>query len=223
MNELRPVEDSERLIQLDRLASGDLSAATRRELFEWLDADSSRWRRCALVLLETRELEQVFQDWTAEVPQPASPTTRTVSSVTSQRHWGSRLAIAASVLVSFGLGVATPRSGPQFDLASVSPRHQVQTPPPSSTPQSDHKAKDSDTIVRAFESVSPDPQPQMAQAKTVETNRDPIPAYVRSQLERRGFRLDSQPSVVSVAFPNGRNVDLPVNQVQFSYVGQRSY
>ncbi|HEV3024490.1 MAG TPA: hypothetical protein VGX76_18570 [Pirellulales bacterium] len=51
----------------------------------------------------------------------------------------------------------------------------------------------------------------------------PIPAYVRSQLERRGYRVDSQHALVPVALPDGRRVMLPVDKLQLSYVGLRSY
>ena len=48
-------DDSTQFALIDRLATGELDGAVRRDLFAWLDHEPSRWRRCALALLEARD------------------------------------------------------------------------------------------------------------------------------------------------------------------------
>src|SRR5438093_6448897 len=74
MNERRHDEILARSI--DRLAAGDLDAPARRELFAWLDAEPLRWRRCALALLEARDLEQALDDWIDESRSEAKLSSR---------------------------------------------------------------------------------------------------------------------------------------------------
>ena len=218
-------QNEKRMLQLDRLAMGEISPAERRDLIQWLDADDSRWRNCALVLLEARELAQVFGDWKAEPlqhqrslqPEQVAPILRKANS-----QWIHRIVLAASLLAAFGLGMGTNliRSVSDPVPAGHSSRDIVTQPV-------DPAAED-----RTGTAVPVDPAPQpnvpaekalMAKSDSDNITDDFIPDYVRSQLERRGYRVNSRPNVVSVAFPDGHNEDLPVNQVQFSYVGQRSY
>ena len=110
MNDTQPNGDIERLAQLDRLATGELAASARRELFAWLEGDRSRWRRCALVLLEARELEHAFDEFSTKAPQAFVPATRpSTFALSAWCGWGGRLALAASLLFAFGLGVAVQR------------------------------------------------------------------------------------------------------------------
>ena len=48
----------------------------------------------------------------------------------------------------------------------------------------------------------------------------PMPDYVRRQWERHGFRVTEQRKTVPVKFADGRQVDLPVEQVMLTFVGQ---
>lgn len=216
-------ENEERLIQLDRLAAGDLALAARRELFDWLDADPNRWRRCALVLLEARELAQVFGEWKSETPQREFNTALVVATPKRRKtHWP---LLAAGILTAFGLGLGINHIRVPFEqrLAQDPNEHDGRK-----TEHADHTSDDSapPNVVDRSELQPADQQrqqPIIGAENSQLANNDVIPEYVRSQLERRGYRVNSQPSVVSVAFPNGENVEVPVNRVQFSYVGQQSY
>jgi hypothetical protein len=90
---------------IDRLVDGELSGDVRRELLAALDAQPDGWRRCALAFLES-------QTWRSEMNRFVAPvaiaTTNspaaTHPSQSSRRHRGAWLAVAASLLVAFGLG-----------------------------------------------------------------------------------------------------------------------
>ena len=216
-------ENEERLLQLDRLAAGDLAPATRRELFDWLDADPNRWRRCALVLLEARELAQVFGEWKSETPQREFNADLIVATPKRSRtHW---TLLAFAMLTAFGLGLGINHIRLPLEQRLVEDRHEHDE---GKTKQADHTPDDSASpnLVDRRELPPADQrkqQPIIGVENSQLANNDVIPEYVRSQLERRGYRVNSEPSVVSAAFPNGENVEVPVNRVQFSYVGQQSY
>ena len=217
-------EDLERMAQLDRLATGELPAAARRELFAWLDDDRSRWRRCALVLLEARELDQAFDDLTTEAPQRSALATRPSTFAPSARHvWGGRLALAVSLFVAFGLGFAVQRIRNPLEQTVVQQpqKHEAVATSPASQP--DNQAPVSRKAPSAPQLDNRREGPPTIAASSPGASGDPIPAYVRSQLERRGYRVESRRGDVSVVFPDGKHVNLPVDQVQFSYIGQRSY
>jgi hypothetical protein len=217
-------EDLERVAQLDRLAMGELPAAARRELFAWLDYDRSRWRRCALVLLEARELDQAFDDLTTEASQGSALAIRPSTFAPSARHgWGGRLALAISLFVAFGLGFAVQRVRNPLEQAVVQQPQKHDTVATSPASQPDNQAPASRKGPSAPQPDNRYEGPPTIAASSPDTSGDPIPAYVRSQLERRGYRVESRRGDVSVVFPDGKQVKLPVDQVQFSYIGQRSY
>lgn len=217
-------EDLERLAQLDRLATGELAAAARRELFAWLDDDHSRWRRCALVLLEARELYQAFDDLTTEAPQRSVPATRPSTFAPSARHgWGGRLVLAVSLFVAFGLGFAVQRIRNPLEHTVVQQLQKHDAVATSPASQLDNQAPVSRNAPGAPQPDNRREGPPKVAGRSQGTSGDPIPAYVRSQLEKRGYRVESRRSDVSVVFPDGKHVNFPVDQVQFSYIGQRSY
>jgi anti-sigma factor RsiW len=217
-------EDLVRMAQLDRLATGELADAARPELFAWLDDDRSRWRRCALVLLEARELDQAFDDLTNEVPQRSAPATwATTLAPSARRVWGGRLVLAVSLFVAFGLGSAVQRIRNPLEQAVVQQPQKHDAVATSPASQQDNRAPVSQKAPGAPQPDNRREGPPMVAASSPGMSGDPIPAYVRSQLERRGYRVESRRSDVSVVFPDGKHVNLPVDQVQFSYIGQRSY
>jgi hypothetical protein len=250
---------------LDRLAAGDLDAQARRELFAWLDREPSRWRRCALTLLEAREWEQALGDWRAECPSnrrtdvarllddglrlksgdsgrtpprngaaqvwessPRFPSPA-VRPIPPAGRWGERLAVAATVLVAFGLGIAVRGigTGPQREVVQAPRDSDNGRPSPylqrAPTDGSADRGHDTLTDQVVSQPNGHDDAPSVAAHPSPSKSAEPIPAYVRSQLERRGYRVDSRHTVVPVALPDGRRVMLPVDQLQFSYIGQRSY
>jgi hypothetical protein len=264
MNEPRNGNDLQ-IGLLDRLATGDLDGPSRCELFAQLDREPALWRRCALALLEARELERALGDWKAEardrgtaLPEPASrlakgaplwddlprpsgaedglgrPSYAETSDslpvrlgdrqgrpfrIPAKRSRGEWAALAASVLIAFGLGMTVRGTG-------IAPQAILQTVPDSahSAPPAKRSAQDSALVAAAGQALSHEDDAGRNDAgQSTPESAERLPAYVRSQLERRGYRVDSRHGVVPVSLPDGRRVMLPVDQLQFSYVGRQSY
>lgn len=128
-NSPEPGADDKQL--LDRLIDGELSPEARRDLLLRLEHETGGWRRCALAFLEAQSWGQDFRSLlkepagessdgsvpvsagnTASQPIIAVPASLTSNS-TTPRRWldraGTLLAIAASFVIAFGLGVASKR------------------------------------------------------------------------------------------------------------------
>jgi hypothetical protein len=238
---------------IDRLAADELDDDSRRALFAWLDREPARWRRCALALLEAREVESAFDDWLRErslgstspvgqkrpiaLPDPSEPVDER-RRVRRQRSRGqfAMLAIAASVALAFGLGMAADRrlvarraavADPQA-VAQASPaangNSRVEPPQPGETAASDSQQP----VVSGDGDEKGDGGRLSQQSETVASTpsssgeEDLIPAYVKSQLERHGYRVDSRRQFVSVSLPDGRRALVPLERWKFSYVGNRA-
>ena len=100
---------------LDRLADGELNPDQQRRLLAALETHPDGWRRCALAFVEAQTLRAEFRHLTTAdnvaVPQRGDPKQPTMTvrqparrnSALAPARW---LAIAASLLVAFTLGIA---------------------------------------------------------------------------------------------------------------------
>ncbi len=237
MNEFHPNDNRERLALIDRLATGELGGRARAELFVWLDREPARWRRCALALLETRELEQALDGWIpagSTLPnriteQPHRAVAAGVTDLPPSRPaWRRRFALVAALLVAFGLGAAVQRARtPAEPTVAHHPQgpRSIETPTVPQPIPRDQARHDHDPAKK-----TPAPQPEdrpdstpLAAASSPTEIGTPLPPYVRSQLEKQGYRVNARHGEVLVALPNGRSVKVPADQLQFRYVGQKSY
>jgi len=253
MNDRRIPRDHDPALLIDRLAADELDDDSRRALFAWLEHEPARWRRCALALLEAREMESAFDDWLGKSalgstspmgrkrpiasPRPSEPADER-RGANRQRRRGRivMLAIAASVALAFGLGMAADRrliarraapADPQA-VAQVSRAadggSRVESPQPGEIAARDSQM----SVVSGDGDEKGDGSGISQQSDTVAStpsssgDEDLIPAYVKSQLERHGYRVDSRRQFVSVSLPDGRRALVPVERWKFSYVGNRA-
>lgn len=242
MNDDQTIDEHEALRSLDRLADGELNDSARQALFEWLDSDATRWRRCALALLEARELQSALGEWMSEAPAPGrvpdSLTSHNLQSGligTSNRRPAIRsrrglfAAIAAGLLVAFGLGIATDRQwsagslhGP--DVAATIPAAQSTEAATSRNSQQDSQGTSTQERLGADAQSKPEPAKDVERpAHLVGSEFAVIPDYVRSQFERCGYRVNSQQTLISVTLPDGRQMEVPVAEWKFQYAGNRVY
>jgi hypothetical protein len=121
-------------VLIDRLVDGELSAEDRRRVIAALDARPDGWRRCALAFLEAQSfrgaMKSIVAGPQAAIVQPP-PTAAAVTKRPASRSWSKAssaaafwCAIAASLLVAFGLGwqANLPGERPDMQVAIDSPR-----------------------------------------------------------------------------------------------------
>src|SRR5262249_395132 len=97
--------------RLSRLIDGELSPVEYRAFLAALDDEPGGWRRCALALLESQALGHEISDLRRSIDQPTGVSPSSPLTVTRTAGLGplSLLAISASFLVVFGLGLIAPK------------------------------------------------------------------------------------------------------------------
>jgi hypothetical protein len=236
----------------DRLVDGELSLEETRTLLRSLDQRPDGWRRCALAFLEaqawSRELRAVQQE-AAAAPLTRSKNEfglRQVAAASAVgRRWPLYLAMAASFLLMFGLGVAF-----RWRLSWTSQGRQE-----PSIVRGDQRTAPPDAIVERGEAVPPAspieslrPQPgsrvrlvmdrgdgsvsESVELPVVELSPQnawllsgqglAIPSEVHRDLQRQGRQLQQRRQFVPVRTQDGRQIVIPVQQWELTPVrGQR--
>lgn len=103
---------------LDRLVDGELSAEEYAAVLRSLGDASDGWRRCALAFLEAQAWQRDLGAMRREIPSPTAPVVA-VRPPAAAKRWPLLLAVAASFLLAFGLGVAMRPMAPTLSPTPV--------------------------------------------------------------------------------------------------------
>src|SRR5580765_7827435 len=97
--------------RLNRLIDGELSPTEYRDFLAALDDEPGGWRRCALALLESQALGHELSDLRGSIDRPDSIPANNQVALTRPVGLSplSLLAIAASFLIAFVLGLIAPQ------------------------------------------------------------------------------------------------------------------
>lgn len=231
---------------IDRLACGDLPEDRRRALFAWLEAEPARWRSVGLAFLETQTWEESLAGLTPPraahegaspapietLPSPlaiapfAAPTASPVA--VSQRRLHSRLVLAASLAVAFGIGLGIGRGGSSPRIAVAPDANQPIADDGATDVAAEPRLRQVGTLSMWVEG-SPDSkkvQLPVLEGQGVEefmSRQAPVvSAEVRKRLERSGYRLQEERQFIPFKLRDGRQVVVPVDRWQLSYVGPRA-
>ena len=100
-------KDDERI--LDRLVDGELTEEDRKALLGALDDEPGAWRRCALAFLEAQlwrgDLRSLCEESKKEADRTAAKVNLTPQPRKSSRFFELCLAVAACLVMAFGIGV----------------------------------------------------------------------------------------------------------------------
>ncbi len=235
-----PVDDR----TLDRLVDGELSRKEYDAVLRSLDQAPGQWRRCALAFLEAqawqRELGNLRREAAIAIPPPAAvPRPQPAAS----NRWSLLLAVAASFLVAFGLGLvirpfapATPSGGgEQLAEQTVPPDAPIGDAPRPSAPvpavaPPGRSPRENVTVVMdggdgsgSHEVPVPvydwSPQNERMLSPTP-TN---IPSEVRRVLQAMGCELRLKRQLIHIETSDGSPAVIPVEQVEIVPAGRRAY
>jgi hypothetical protein len=225
-------------ILLDRLVDGELKGNERRQLLESFDKRPEGWRRCALAFLEAQswreEMGQVARDRCSETKVSPSP----VSSISSRRisHWATGvtwLAMAAGLLLAFGLGMWQRERGHSIAGISTNSKDNVASvnPPSSPVPTSGVKPNDAVTLfVQGDDGRRHPVRVPLVDANTLDKQlglqfQSGVPDDVRSQLRDNGYAVRSkrQYAPLWLEKENGRPLIVPVEDTNIVPVSNRVY
>lgn len=211
--------DDERV--LDRLVDGELTEADRKQLLMALDDEPGAWRRCALAFLESQAWRG---DFTAARSEPAPTASPAESSVVlpakPSRFFETCLAIAASVMVAFGLGAWIRGEWQTSDTPSQFAGHNASHALPAATVVGHqapwHRAKVNFNDAGASgvrELEVPIVEAPSVSAEWLNHHASAMPADVEQELKRSGHRITKHRALVPVQADDGRMLLMPVEQV----------
>jgi hypothetical protein len=216
---------------LDRLVDGELSESDRRELLAALDDEPGAWRRCALTFLEA-------QTWRGDLEAYRSPhvareeiIARSVMSTVTRRV-GWFLAMAASVVVAFGLGLKLRDlhllGGPHGDNGNIA-RDEDRAPEvnrPQVQVAADHSSKSPSrwqTFKLGVGGEEAIEVPALEAARFdqdwLENQASAIPPDLVRLLERSGHEIRRERELWPINLQDGRRLIVPVEQYELQYVG----
>jgi hypothetical protein len=235
---------------VDLLVDGELDESRRRELLLRLEEQPDGWRRCAMAFLEAqcwkRQMRSVVcrpAAGAAEGRTPAAHRTRWV-----EGRAGTVLAMAASFLIALGLGtmlrdlanrggqvgtetirLAGTDNGTKQPAAAPLGRPDPQ-PKGSSRPDG---LSDPWQLVTLGVDGGPDGQQQSIRlpARSMDAvdeawwNSLPraMPRDVEEALQRAGHQVHQSRQFVPLRLEDGRQLVVPVDQIDVRYVGNRGY
>ena len=237
-------------VKFDRLVDGELSADEYRALVASLDEEPGGWRRCALAFLEAQalagEISGVRRGMSLcedDAQSPLNAPAVAAAPIRNSRPFRltTILAMAASFLVAFGLGLAMPRwfPGRPGQLAPVGSSPDVTTV----ATNTDHESGGVNQIRHA--SYKPIGNLQLVvdgpggvstpvgdvpvydgQGSAAEWLNDQRPALspeVLQTLQDRGHKIDRQIEYVPVRLEDGRDVIVPIERYQIRLPSKRPY
>jgi hypothetical protein len=224
--------------RIDRLVTGDLEEAERMELLAWLDAEPVRWRQCGLAFLEAQALREAFAlDGSGTLTSVPSSARRAITNLPS---WRPLFIAAAVVVIAFALGWALahrpPDSSGDSGVAAAGDSQESSATASQLVASAGSRSGGTTTfpppggrvvLVRARVGEGPDARevvlPVLAGPAVDagwERTPGPVPDYVRRQWERQGYRVTERRQTVPLKLADGRQVELPVEQVMLTFVGQ---
>ncbi len=231
------IEGRDKAELVDRLVDDELDESERRELLARLDGERDGWRRVALAFLEG-------QSWRREMrglAQPAAPPSPPAASG-ARRPWiegraSTVLAMAACFLIALGLGtflrdLATHDAGGPVQPVRLADRGAVlveESPSPERRAPAVPEADEPWQLV----TLGVDPGEQGGRCRVqlpaverpgideqwVEGLESPIPEEVLRALRRSGHKIESTRQYVPLRMKDGRQLVVPVDQVDVHYVG----
>jgi hypothetical protein len=246
-------------ILIDRLVDGELSDAERRALLLQLDAEPDGWRRCALAFLEAQCWREAARDFEALRSSGASfqggrredlphslgspgglptraPRRSRAPSHSNRRRWRARLALAAGVLLVFGLGWSLSRferqasRDPRIEIPLVQGPAGAPAPRPSSpaseeTPNAPWPTEP--RLVATLQLGGPDMPsyrvPILAgpeiDERWLHSQPAAVPEYVRALWEREGYRVAQRRRVLEMDLSDGHRLEVPLDEIELQYVG----
>jgi hypothetical protein len=221
---------------LDRLVDGELSGSERRQLLESFDKRPQNWRRCALAFLEAQswreEMGQVARTLTSEINEARSPafsaSPRRKPNSSKVATW---LAMAASLVLAFGLGWMQHERGRQIAGGSLNTSNQVASVNPPSNPGSQNGTKPDDAITFFVNDAGGRKQPvrvPLVDADTLDKEfgtqfQTGVPNDVRNQLKDSGYAVKSKRQYARLWLENGRPLILPVEDTNIVPVSNKVF
>lgn len=210
---------------LDRLVDGELGAEERRALLASLDDEPGAWRRCALAYVEAQSWRWQLSRLAAE-PLVCKTSADVVVATQKRRRrfWELGLAIAASLLVAFGLGTRFAPTEKATAELSTPAQTQIDLAADNETEPAPEIAEESpkwETLtLAATDGADADNPFQLRVLSADEPEEDwtldeqsELPASLQSLLEASGLQVERQRRLLPIDLSDGRRMVVPVDEI----------
>jgi hypothetical protein len=231
-------------VMFDRLVDGELDRRAQAELLSRLDENPSDWRRLALAFVEAQAFGAELRGIAAERPRVPSPEARPEqrapqlrtdsSAPNSHSPWSKLLSLAATMLLAVGIGFGvgrvwqrdggTPVGPPTNGTETVDQQDYPEWPQaiaqnPGSQPQGmmTVQAADGSPVELPVYEAS------YGTEKMLSADGTSVPPEVIRALRSRGHEVKQQRRLWPIDLGDGRQIIVPVDQVDVQYVGDRAY
>jgi len=217
---------------LDRLVDDELGLHERRELLAGLDDEPGAWRRCALAFLEA-------QSWRWQMSRMASEPILAQLSAAPQkslaarpRIWGGFLAIAAGLILAFGVGTRFPTIDTSVETVATNGPSLPHKPESHTVTRADSEpainklAEAGDEVPeRPWQTLTLMPVGGTGSEDSIElrvaeegaepwfAERPPLASSLARSLERDGWQVNRRQQLVPIALSDGRQLVVPVEEV----------
>lgn len=229
MNETKRLPLDDRL--LDRLVDGELSPEEYAAVLRSLGDAPDGWRRCALAFLEAQAWRRELGLATGQTPSPAAPPL-IVRPTAAAKRWPLLLATAASFLLAFGLGIVMrpSASGPAPAGGQLAGDNRPSLPVQQGAMPSETMPSGNVTFV-------------MDHGDGLGSREVPVPVYewspeyaqwlsgqpsapssgLERAVQRFGHQVRTHKHFIPFETGDGRDVVFPVDQVEITPAGRRTY
>lgn len=220
--------DSEKQRLLDLLVDGELNESQRRELLAWCEREPDGWRRCALAFLDAQSWSSVLGQmargdsgpadrsssddplWAA--PSAESPVVEPPKATIAPSWLSPALALAASVLVAFSLGLWARGGmfggGPAIAAKGARDKVRLVADGPAGA------GEEMQSPVAGGQRMNDDWRSGQPAA---------MPREIEQALERLGHRVRQRRQLVPIPLEDGRRVMVPVDQIDVQPMTDRDY
>lgn len=230
----------------DRLVDGELDPRSQAEFLARLDERPGDWRRLALAFVEAQTLGVELRDMAAEARRPPLPVARppaaSVATTTEAgTPWARFLTLAATMLLAVGIGFGVgrvwsvrgsqagnkPMPPDQPLVAENDPNERAVGPSIPVVPASRGGLSPQGVMTVRTADGSPvqlpvyEPSPEANPFLT--SSESSVPPEVIRALRSRGHDVQQQRRLWPVDLGDGRQIIVPVDQVDVQYVGNRAY
>ena len=259
INPLRKIDMNEQEIdtELELLAAGELCGERQAKVLASLEDQPLRWKQCALLLLEDRQLHKGIREASNHSPtmliekvdcgstgESHPKANELAQPVVANRQRSTRawIAVAASLLVGLVGGITLGRISTvasrddqpmaeekerivQQSNRDAAPSHADEEYPTLQTAGGEEvqlvgyvRITDLDQPDNSF--VTPIVRDDEDRTGILRRPSAELPNRIVKQINRSGWKVHNDRKVMSVHFANGDQVEIPMTQVRYQYVGR---
>jgi hypothetical protein len=205
--------------RLDRLVDGELEPLQRQEVIRQLDESPDGWRRCALTFLEAQAFREAFGEMASEAGASSQGVVDAGVRRASRGAWRG-LAVAAGLVVAFGLGLVVAPQGGKGGSSEPPPlasEGATASPSQGLIVEGEGRGGAAEEFwVPVVEAEEGDPMWRWLQESLA--TEDMI-----ARLEAEGHYVSKTRQLVPITLPDGRQAVLPIDEVEVRPVVYRTY